>query len=143
MITFSEWISYREILCEAFVADYKTLYHGSTLENVKNILNLGVQSQATERGVNEFWVTPDLQKAKIFAQVQSEVEDILSPPPLGVFKFDMPIVVLKSFVKEGSMVVMAKGEYEIRSTAFGRLNEFAKNKSIIALKPSELPLVGV
>lgn len=134
IIKFNEWVFFRELDFNEESAVVKTLYHGSTLDHVESIMSRGVIHQIRDWSVNEFWATDDLNKAKIFAHVQSDVENVNDPPPLGVFKFDLPLAVIKIIKREGMLFIPEPGVYEFNVNSFTMLNEYMTNRKIIPIK---------
>jgi len=135
MLSFKEWTIKREFATfnEAVDIETITLYHGSTLVHVQNIIKNGIRSPE-EYGVSEFWATTDANKAKMFAQVQTDVEDIYNPPPLGVFSFDIPKAVMKILKRNNGYYSPEPGIYEFGPGSFEHLNEYARNKRVQEFK---------
>lgn len=140
MINFTEWVFYRELEFNENTNIVKTLYHGSTMEHVQSIMNRGVLNQLRDWSVNEFWATNDLSKAKVMAHVQSDVEDVQNPPPLGVFKFDIPLKVLKIIKREGMLYTPEPGIYEFGVKSFHLLNNYMSNKIVIPIKANDFSM---
>jgi hypothetical protein len=130
--SFLNWIAEKELAqTNENEQELTTLYHGSVIDDIKNINNVGVHCYE-----GEFWATTNLDHAKGFALVSPKVDDISNPPPLAIFAFTIPSHLLQIMKEQGNIYNPEEGVYEFRSEACDQLNEFMQGKEVIPFEPN-------